>query len=202
MSQAVYVRNPRTNALILVNGPTYQKLSDAERRQADSTRQTLPRPQRRGRRASLKAAAHKAAAHKASALKVAEPEPLEDTLMRTRQPALRASLKRMRADEPRGAATRGWAARAPPPGRARHVLHERCGDDAFLLPQQEKFPIMRKCGTGYEVRACDCRVDCGGLQAAYQRARQHKYPAVAKRAQQLLATQCPDSKQARERRAK
>lgn len=81
---------------------------------------------------------------------------------------------------------KGWSEKAPKKGSERTVLHHACGDRAFLLPEELKFPIVAKC----EGDVCKCEPDCSGLHAAYVRARQWKYDKVADEAQRLLETKC------------
>lgn len=88
--------------------------------------------------------------------------------------------------DPRGSFTRGWSARAPQRGAERRELHERCGDSAFLLPEQNKFPIVQAC----RQQPCTCNYDCGGIQAAKIRAAQWGYTDIKQTADNLLNTYC------------
>lgn len=88
--------------------------------------------------------------------------------------------------DPRGSFTRGWSARAPQRGAERRELHERCGDSAFLLPEQNKFPIVQAC----RQQPCTCNYDCGGIQAAKIRAAQWGYTDIKQNADNLLNTYC------------
>lgn len=204
--KTAYVKSPQSGAWILQGGPAYGKLTDAQKVEADKTLQMRARP-RRGlaattpSRTALKAKPiTKAHVERILAKKTATIEDLEDTLARTTQPALRRQLQEQikRRGDRRGASTRGWAARAPRQGRQRQHLHEQCGDSAFLLPEAQKFPLMAKCGHG--LGECECKIDCGGVQAAYQRARQHKYEHVAQSARRILRERCPESKQSKAER--
>ncbi len=120
------------------------------------------------------------------------PEELKYTLQRTTQPHLRRKLEDQikKEKDPRGQKTRGWSARAPQKGEPRKILQAACGDEAFLLPKDLKFPIMAKCGNGLEKGKCKCKIDCGGVRAALIRARQFGYTNIAKAAEKLLETKC------------
>jgi hypothetical protein len=113
---------------------------------------------------------------------------LEETLRTTKQPAKRAKLEAMIAGkkylEGRGMKTRGWAARAPTKGKERHQLHAECGDKCFLNPEQEKFPICASPRTTGGKSKCE--IDLGGLQSAYNRAKQYGYVEEAAKAKAIL----------------
>ena len=187
-----YVTNPQSGRQITVDGPTFRQIvPDLTPSQYKSMMQTQHAGKKRGRTTSDQPVSNKRlksiAAHK-----VAPKESIKETLERTYQPALRRRLQKQqeREQNPRGSRTRGWAARAPQKGRARHILHKQCGDDAFLMPDEEKFPIMAKCGDGKEADKCECEIDCGGVHSALVRARQWKYPHVADAAERLLRSKC------------
>lgn len=210
---AAYVKSPVSGAWILLDGPAYSKLTATQRKKADATLQSRPRRSKsrsRSRSRSQSVSAVKARealkqkpitreqVEDVLSQKTARVEDLEETLQRTTQPYLRrklqAQIKAQRAGTARYSPTRGWAARAPQTGKPRERLYSACGSDAFLLPDKQqpgksKFPIVAKCGTGTE-GACDCEIDCGGVQSAYNRARQHKYENVAAAAQDVLSAKC------------
>jgi hypothetical protein len=83
----------------------------------------------------------------------------------------------------RGSTTKGWGAEAPRRGTARHELYQKCGSKCFLNPKEEKFPICSK----------SCDIDCRGVHAAYQRARQYKHEDIAEKASSLLKRDCASS---------
>lgn len=117
---------------------------------------------------------------------------LEKTLEITQQPARRAAIERMIQKRSRYplSATRGWSVRSPKPGAERSQLRQECGDRCFLLPGEEKFPICPSPRvTGGK---STCEIDCGGAQAAYNRARQWDYPEVALKAEKVLE-RCKDN---------
>ena len=72
--------------------------------------------------------------------------------------------------------TRGWKASSPKRISSRRKHISKCGTSCYLLPSKLKFPI------------CDsrCKVSCKGSVAAYVRAKQWKYPTVAKKAQSII----------------
>ncbi|AYV85947.1 MAG: hypothetical protein Solivirus2_18 [Solivirus sp.] len=83
--------------------------------------------------------------------------------------------------DPRGAATRGWSSAAPRKGTERHNLAAQC-PGAFLLPEEEKFPIV-----AYD-RGSDkqsCAVSEAGLNAAIVRSAQWHYDDVNAKARQI-----------------
>lgn len=62
----------------------------------------------------------------------------------------------------------------------RNEMKENYGNDAFLLPSEQKFPVINP-ETG--------KYDCKLIYAARIRAKQHDYPEVAKKAEKLYADQ-------------
>lgn len=77
----------------------------------------------------------------------------------------------------KGSAVRGWAKRSPKLISQRRTLKSKCGSKCFLMPGKLKFPICAK---------HSCKKDCKGITSAYVRARQWKYPEVAKKAKSLM----------------
>jgi len=65
----------------------------------------------------------------------------------------------------RGSKTKGWKDAAPKRGAERKALKQKCGNECFLKPESEGFPICAalKSGKG-------CKVDCRGIIAAKVRA--------------------------------
>lgn len=94
-------------------------------------------------------------------------------------PYLRRNLRSLKRGQGRGSPTRFWRALSPRHGRGRHMLHDKCGDKAFLLPKTEGFPVM-------SLVQGKCKYSPRGLQAAYNRARQYHHPQVAAKAKKLL----------------
>lgn len=206
---ANYIKSPVSGAWILWGGPAFRKLTRAQQEEAKSTMKPRPRRSKSRSRSRSRSRLEKRETLKEKpitreqvegilAQKTARIEDLEETLDRTTQPHLRrklqAQIEAQRAGTARYSPTRGWAARAPRPGKPRERLYSACGPDAFLLPNKQqpgksKFPIAAKCGTGTE-GMCDCKIDCGGVQAAYNRARQYKYDNVAAASQKILSNVC------------
>jgi len=84
--------------------------------------------------------------------------------------------------------TTGWHDRAPKKGHERNRLYDECdakGKTCFLNPSKKGFPICPACRDS-DV-PCSCEPDCGGITAAYVRARQWGYDDIAKNAQMLKA---------------
>jgi hypothetical protein len=86
----------------------------------------------------------------------------------------------------RGSATTGWGALAPQRGRERQMLKAQCGNKAFLNPSNYGFPVMSLRG--------GCKVNCKGVQASYNRAKQYGHNDVAKKAKILGEKNCGWSK--------
>ena len=63
----------------------------------------------------------------------------------------------------------------------RNIMLDRYGKDAFLIPEQKKFPIINP-NTG--------KVSCKMLKAAKMRAMQHNYLDVARKANSLMTEHC------------
>ena len=91
----------------------------------------------------------------------------------------------------------GWKVDAPRPGKERQELFNECGQDCFLEPVKYgprgapilKFPICRRITrsqTAAHEKKVECRPDSRGIAAAYVRARQWGYQAVATKAKSLL----------------
>ncbi len=92
----------------------------------------------------------------------------------------KAYRRASRAHRHLGLKTRGWKKQAPKRGQQRHSLLQKCGSSAFLLPKEEKFPVMNR----------QCRYQCNALNSAYNRAQQYKYSSVASTAKKLLNQFC------------
>lgn len=119
---------------------------------------------------------------------------LQTTYELAQQPAKKAHILEMiqsgKETDNRGNAhnMRGWSSRAPAKGSERHILKARCGESCFLRPNDEGFPI---CPSPRMTEGNPtCEIDCGGVQAAYNRARQYHYQDIADHAQEILNTRC------------
>src|SRR4029079_15298383 len=86
----------------------------------------------------------------------------------------------------RGKVVRGWAASAPQKGTERHLLKQKCGNKAFLLPEREAYPVM----DALRNTNAKCVYRCEALNAAKNRARQYHHPAIANKADRLLNQHC------------
>ncbi len=74
-----------------------------------------------------------------------------------------------------------WAEKKPHSKKERKLLHERCGDDAFLLPNALKFPICNK----ITKKDDSCTYNCRGLKGASSRAGEWKYKNVLKKSKAM-----------------
>ena len=75
----------------------------------------------------------------------------------------------------------GWENKKPNTKTQRKVLHEKCGDDAFLLPEHLKFPICNKILR----KNNKCTYNCNGLKGASSRAGEWGYKRVLKNSKEL-----------------
>lgn len=68
----------------------------------------------------------------------------------------------------------------------KEALKGKCGDKAFLMPEELKFPIVSPFSK-------NCEPDCKMIHAAYVRAREWKYDTVAQKAAALYKSNgCED----------
>lgn len=74
-----------------------------------------------------------------------------------------------------------WEKKKPKTIKQRKELHERCGDDAFLLPEHLKFPICNK----VKRKNHKCTYNCSGLKGASSRAGEWGYKNVLKNSKNL-----------------
>ena len=175
-----YIQSPKTGRWIAVNGPAYTKLLESKRYSAETRsakRVKRPSPGKKTRLTGRVTSSSKIS------LKKATPRPLQKTLasIPPSRKAKRANLRRMlKKGEGRGMRTRGWAAAAPQKGKERRALKEQCGDECFLMPEREGFPVCAALREGQ-----GCKVDCRGVTAAKVRAAQWKYPRVKETATSL-----------------
>lgn len=80
----------------------------------------------------------------------------------------------------------GWKDAAPKKGTGRQALKDKCGDAAFLRPNNYGFPIM----TGQGAGPTRCQVDCRGVSAARRRACQWNYYDIADKATRIGVEKC------------
>ena len=74
-----------------------------------------------------------------------------------------------------------WGEKKPHTRKERKMLHEKCGDDAFLLPTALKFPICNKMTNKKD----KCTYNCRGLKGASSRAGEWKYKNVLKKSKAM-----------------
>jgi len=126
---------------------------------------------------------------KVMSMKVAKPRSLKETLKdvpksrQARRESLRKQIKNK--GEGRGSRTRGWSAAAPQRGKERHELMDKCGEECFLQPEDEGFPICAALREGK-----GCAIDCRGVTSARVRAAQWGYGNVEKFAKELQKKKC------------
>ncbi len=77
-----------------------------------------------------------------------------------------------------------WGKKKPHKIGERRELLEKCGKDAFLLPDKLKFPICNK----IDKKNKKCTYNCRGLKAASSRAGQWKYEGVLKKSKEITKT--------------
>lgn len=98
-----------------------------------------------------------------------------------------SSLKKVMKNKssPRGSKTRGFKAASPQQGRERAELLAKCGNKAFLIPSEKKFPVM----AALRVNG-NCDYSCEGLASSKVRACQYGYTKEADKAQKLGQKYC------------
>jgi len=176
-----YIKSPKTNRWITVDGKAYQDLLKDKKYAAKAKSAKRVRKPATGSKTL-----HKGKVTKRVTLPKAPIAPLRETIKH--EPATRkAKIRDLEAQatremEGRGIKTRGWKAVAPQKGRERHELMKVCGEECFLMPGREGFPICPSVEEGPNYR---CKVDCRGVNAAYIRAKQWGYPKVARSAEAL-----------------
>lgn len=77
-----------------------------------------------------------------------------------------------------------WGEKKPHKVGERRKLLEKCGKDAFLLPDKMKFPVCNK----IDKKTTKCTYNCRGLKAASSRAGQWKYDKVLKKSKEITKT--------------
>lgn len=76
-----------------------------------------------------------------------------------------------------------WEKKKPKTIKERKTLHEKCGDDAFLLPKHLKFPICNK----VKRKNHKCTYNCSGLKGASSRAGEWGYKKVLHNSKDLTS---------------
>lgn len=82
--------------------------------------------------------------------------------------------------------TLGWKVDAPKKGSERHMLKQQCGNQCFLKPETEGFPICAKCVND----KCSCKIDCRGLASAKVRAHQYHHEELYDAIDRLQQQHC------------
>ena len=95
------------------------------------------------------------------------------------------SLKKLKYGEGRGSPTRGWAASSPQKYSERHLLNAKCGNQAFLDPDNEKYPVMNAMRNTNK-----CEYVCQAIQSAKNRSCQYNQFDIANKAQKLGEKEC------------
>lgn len=85
-----------------------------------------------------------------------------------------------------GNPTKGWKELAPYGTSARRQVLDKCGSQCFLDADNLKYPICPKCDNG----VCSCKVNCKGVQSAYNRARQYHTQDIAEKARKAQYKHC------------
>ena len=159
-----YVISPKTGRKILHNGKTYKKLMNdpvysKQLKSAKKVRKTpLPRSKQQSLSETLKT------------IPKSQPKKIAKTVK-----LLGNTSKRSKASH-----TKGWGAAAPQRGKERTLLKEKCGNECFLIPSKNKFPVCASLRTNQ-----GCSVDCRGVRSAKIRAMQWGYYDVARKAEKL-----------------
>lgn len=171
--------SPKTGKWIKVGGEAYNDLLK-DKKYASKTKK-LPKVER-----ITKGSPKKKEIKKIRELPKAKPQKLSQTLISVPNTRVvqRQKLKILISNERegRGSRTRGWGAAAPQRGRERQELKSKCGNECFLLPERNAFPVCASLRTNQ-----GCAVDCRGIIAAKVRAGQWKYEDVKKAAGLLEA---------------
>lgn len=175
------IESPKTGRMIRVSGKAYKDLLLEKRYAAkarNAPRVNRPAPGKKTSHAGRKTKA------KSVSLPKAKPQSLRATYSSS-PPTRRAKLATLSREmshsgERRGERTRGWGAAAPQRGTERRQLKQRCGDECFLMPGRESFPICAALRTKE-----GCKVDCRGITSARVRAAQWGYPEVERQAMLL-----------------
>lgn len=86
----------------------------------------------------------------------------------------------------RGSASRLWFSEGPQKGTERHQLKKKCGSKAFLLPKEEKYPVM----DALRNTNGRCVYRCNAIQSAFNRGKQQHDNIVAAKATRLGRKYC------------
>lgn len=146
-----YIISPKSKKLILVDGPTYNQLLSTKYASAVKKAEIVKKPKKSHQRQYGKTTS-----------------------------TVHLKKSNVRISSGRGGKTKGWKDAAPKRGAERHELKKKCGNECFLKPDSEGFPICAslKYGKG-------CKVDCRGIIAAKVRSGEWDYKDVHEAAMKL-----------------
>lgn len=175
-----YIKSPKTGRWITIRGKAYQDLLEDKKYASSAKKAKRYRKPEPGSKPKHEG---KVTNPRTIRMKKAPRESLSEVL-RHEPPTRRAKIAHLKAmeNETKKSRTRGWGSMAPQKGKERHELMKVCGEQCFLMPGREGFPICSSLDEGKKYR---CKVNCKGVNAAYIRARQWNYPKVAASALEL-----------------
>ena len=183
MSTKKYIVSPKTGRHITVTGKTYQELikdPKYKRKAENAKRIVLPALRNKTEKKERVIRFKEVNLDKAPKESIKEVLKRESLSHHAKIVSLKEQMKK--ENEGRGIKTRGWKSIAPQKFKEREELMKMCGKQCFLMPEQQKFPI---CPSLREGQKCKCKVSCQGLNAAYIRANEWKYPKVSAVAKKL-----------------
>lgn len=142
-----YIVNPKSGKLIMVNGPTYKQLLKTNYASSVKNATVVDKSPK--------------STHQRQYGKTTSVEEIK---------LVKSPVKQKHG---RGGKTKGWKEAAPKRGKERNELKQKCGNECFLKPESQGFPICAalKSGKG-------CKVDCRGIIAAKVRAGMWDYKDV------------------------
>lgn len=144
-----YILNPKTGKYIKVDGPTYQKL--------------------------LKSS-YASEIKRAKVVLRESPSSHQHYKGKTITPSnVTIPKSNIKQTLGRGGKTKGWKNDAPKRGAERTALKSKCGEECFLKPDENGFPI---CAALQKGGKNNCKVDCRGIIAAKVRSGQWDYEDV------------------------
>jgi hypothetical protein len=158
-------KSPKTGREIMIGGRAYQELLHDPKYRNKIPKMRVPK-----QKVSLKKA--KVVSLERNLKSLPRGEKYKAAKLRKEIRASRHSAK--------GYATRGWAAAAPRRGKEREALMAKCGEQCFLRPDTQSYPVCAALRTGQ-----GCKIDCQGVDAARVRSAQYHDKKVLSRAKAL-----------------
>lgn len=159
-----HIISPKTGRKIQVGGDTYKNLM------SDPVYSKKLKTAKKVRKTPLPRAKQQPLSETLKTIPKSQPKKIAKTVK-----LLGNTSKRSKASH-----TKGWAASAPQRGKERALLKEKCGNECFLIPSKNKFPVCASLRINQ-----GCSVDCRGVRSAKIRARQWGYYDVARKAEEL-----------------